>query len=189
MRTNQASFALSIGMGIIVLLIGFLALSATGLVGFAAGDARENLDKQLKKEAEDLGEHDISYGDTSSATNTYIPSSSKEASAIAAGDMLFKNNCAQCHAVNDKVVGPALAGISKRRPTPWLIKWVKNSSKVIASGDEYAVKLFDEYGKQQMPAFPQLSDQDITIIVAWVKSQEGSGMIDDSSLAENTAAN
>lgn len=96
-----------------------------------------------------------------------------DAAAIAAGDALFKNNCAQCHAVNDKVVGPALAGISKRRPISWIIPWIHNSSKVIASGDEYAVKLFNDYGKQQMPAFPQLSDKEITSIVAWVTSQEG----------------
>jgi mono/diheme cytochrome c family protein len=93
--------------------------------------------------------------------------------AIAAGDALFKGNCAQCHAVNDKVVGPALAGISKRRPIGWIIPWVKNSSKVVASGDEYAVKLFNEYAKQQMPSF-QLSDKEITSIVAYVTSQEGS---------------
>jgi mono/diheme cytochrome c family protein len=98
-----------------------------------------------------------------------------DAAAIAAGDALFKNNCAQCHAVNDKVVGPALAGISKRRTISWLIPWVKNSSKVIASGDEYAVKLFNDNGKQQMPAFPQLADNDIKSIIAWVSSQEGGG--------------
>jgi mono/diheme cytochrome c family protein len=98
------------------------------------------------------------------------------AEAIAAGDALFKGNCAQCHAVNDVVVGPALAGIDKRRPLPWIIKWVKNSSKVVASGDEYAVKIFNEYQKQQMPSFA-LSDAEITSIVAYVKSQEGGGPV------------
>jgi mono/diheme cytochrome c family protein len=161
MRTNPASLALSIGMGLIVLLIGFLALSAAGLVGLPHGEA---LALQAEKGA---------ATDSTAINTAYVPASPAEAAAIAAGDALFKNNCAQCHAVNDKVVGPALAGISKRRPTPWVIKWVKNSSKVIASGDEYAVKLFNDYGKQQMPAFPQLSDQDITSIVAWVSSQEG----------------
>ena len=96
-----------------------------------------------------------------------------DAAAIAAGDALFKNNCAQCHAVNDKVVGPALAGISKRRTIGWIIPWIHNSSKVIASGDAYAVALYEANGKQQMPAFPQLSDKEITSIIAWVTSQEG----------------
>ncbi|TDN37781.1 c-type cytochrome [Hymenobacter sp. UV11] len=96
-----------------------------------------------------------------------------DAAAIAAGDALFKNNCAQCHAVNDKVVGPALGGITKRRSISWIIPWIHNSAKVIASGDEYAVKLYNDNGKQQMPAFPQLSDKEITSIIAWVTSQEG----------------
>jgi len=95
-----------------------------------------------------------------------------DAAAIAAGDALFKGNCAQCHAVNDKVVGPALAGITKRRPMSWLIPWIKNSSKVVASGDAYAVKLFNEYGKQQMPSFA-LSDDEIKSIIAYTTSQEG----------------
>ncbi|TGD78897.1 cytochrome c3 family protein [Hymenobacter wooponensis] len=106
------------------------------------------------------------------ATATAPAAGGGDAAAIAAGDALFKGNCAQCHAVNDVVVGPALAGITKRRPMSWIIPWVKNSSKVVASGDEYAVKLFNQYGKQQMPSF-QLSDQEITSIVAWVTSQEG----------------
>ena len=89
------------------------------------------------------------------------------------GDALFKNNCAQCHAVNDKIVGPALAGITKRRRMPWVVSWVHNSAKVIASGDEYAVKLYDDNGKQQMPSFPNLSAKDVANIVAWVEWQAG----------------
>ncbi len=90
--------------------------------------------------------------------------------AIAAGDALFKGNCAQCHGINDVVVGPALAGITKRRPVSWLIPWVKNSSKVVASGDEYAVKIYNQYQKQQMPSF-QLSDEEVRQILAYVQSQ------------------
>jgi mono/diheme cytochrome c family protein len=95
-----------------------------------------------------------------------------DGAAIAAGDALFKNNCAQCHAVNEQVVGPALAGITKRRPVSWLLPWIKNSSKVVASGDEYAVALYNKFNKQQMPSFA-LSDQEINSILAWVTSQEG----------------
>jgi len=173
MRTNPAAFALSLGMGLIVLLIGFLALNVGGLVNLAP--------------AEMAVTEQVMPGDSSAApvvAVAYVPATPAEAAAIAAGDGLFKNNCAQCHAVNDKVVGPALAGISKRRSIGWLIPWVKNSSKVIATGDEYAVKLFNDYGKQQMPAFPQLSDGEIKSIVAWVSAQQMGGSVnDDSSLA------
>ena len=100
------------------------------------------------------------------------PASAAEASAIAAGDGLFKANCAQCHAINEKVVGPALAGITKRRSISWLVPWVQNSAKVIASGDEYGVKLFNDNGKQQMPSFG-LSKKEIEDIITYVNSQNG----------------
>ncbi len=161
MRTNSASFALTVGMGLIVLLIGFLALNMAGLVGTNA-DAVAT-EQPMPKEITGV----------SAVAAAYVPASAEEAAAIAAGDALFKNNCAQCHAVNDKIVGPALAGITKRRPISWVVSWVHNSSKVIASGDEYAVKLFNDNGKQQMPAFPQLPDKDIKAIMTWVNSQEG----------------
>ena len=56
------------------------------------------------------------------------------------GEKLFKANCSSCHALNKKVVGPALSGVEGRVPQPaepWLIKWIKNSSAVIKSGDSY----------------------------------------------------
>jgi mono/diheme cytochrome c family protein len=174
MRSNPAALALSLGMGLLVLLIGFLALSMGGLVTVLPAEA-------------EVAEQLDGPGLTASTVlaTAYVPVSAEEAAAIAEGDALFKNNCAQCHAVNDRVVGPALAGISKRHSISWLILWVKNSSKVIASGDEYAVKLFDDNGKQQMPAFPQLSASEIKSIITWVSSRESSGMVDDSSLAAN----
>ena len=95
-----------------------------------------------------------------------------DAAAIAAGDALFKGNCTQCHAINEQVVGPALSGITKRRTLAWLIPWIKNSSKVVASGDEYAVAIYNKYNKQQMPSFA-LSDKEITSIFAYVTAEEG----------------
>lgn len=182
MRTNLTGFALTVGMGLIVIMVGFLGLSAADLVGFSADDAQEKLNRELEEDAAELRAHDISYGNSGPATSRFVPSSAKEAAAIAAGDALFKTNCTQCHAVNEKVVGPALAGITKRRPTSWLVSWVHNPAKIIASGDEYAVKLFDDYGKQQMPSFSQLSKKDIEDIIAYVSIQNGTS--DDHSLAQ-----
>jgi len=87
----------------------------------------------------------------------------------AKGETLFKNNCAQCHAVTDeRVVGPGLKGASARHDFAWLSKWVKNSQAVIASGDPVAVKLYNDYAKAQMTSFPNLSDDDIKGIFAYV---------------------
>jgi mono/diheme cytochrome c family protein len=88
---------------------------------------------------------------------------------VAKGESLFKNNCAQCHAVTEeRVVGPGLKGASSRHDFEWLSKWVRNSQAMIAAGDPYAVKIYNEYSKAQMTSFPNLSDDDIKSIFAYV---------------------
>ncbi|WP_258105109.1 cytochrome c3 family protein [Marinoscillum sp. MHG1-6] len=89
-------------------------------------------------------------------------------SVVSAGESLFKGNCAQCHDIHEVVIGPALKDVHERRPKEWLLKWVKNSQKVIASGDEYAVALFNEYNKNVMPSYP-FSDEQVTSLLAYIK--------------------
>lgn len=97
-----------------------------------------------------------------------IPS---DAAAISAGEQLFNANCKTCHRVNTKLIGPALAGIDQRAPSvKWIIDWVHNSAKVIASGDEYGNKIYNEYAKSQMTAFTGLKDEQILQILAYVKN-------------------
>jgi cytochrome c551/c552 len=86
------------------------------------------------------------------------------------GEALFKANCTSCHAVKEKVVGPALAGIEKRRPEDWLIKWIKNSQSLVKAGDEYAVKIFNANNKVMMPA-QNLKDDEIKAILSYVKTE------------------
>ena len=75
------------------------------------------------------------------------------------------------------MTGPALKGVTETVPggMNWIYDWVHNSSKVIASGDEYANNLFNEWGKVQMTHFPQLSNEDIDNIFAYVNSYEAPG--------------
>jgi mono/diheme cytochrome c family protein len=85
----------------------------------------------------------------------------------AAGKALFNANCAACHKLDDKMTGPALRGVAERRDRAWLGKWIRDSKGLIASGDADAVKLFEEFNKVPMTAFPQLSDADIDNILAY----------------------
>lgn len=182
MRTNFAGFVLTLGMGLIVLLIGFVALSTAGLVGtgsnsiaLATGEPTDTI--ATNQPGRDTTMLQPVAPATLASLVWRTPTEGGDAVAIASGDALFKNNCTQCHAVNEKVVGPALAGLVNRRHIGWIIPWVRNSAKVIASGDDYAVKLFTDNSKQQMPAFPNLSDKDIKDIVLWVSSQEGTNIV------------
>ena len=86
---------------------------------------------------------------------------------IQAGKKLFNANCAACHKLNKKAVGPALRGVSAKYDRDWLYKWIKNSSAMIKDGDPQAVSIWEEYNKVAMNAFPLLSNSDIDNILAY----------------------
>lgn len=88
-----------------------------------------------------------------------------------AGMALYKANCTACHAIDRKVVGPALAGVWDRwESEEKIVAWVQNSSKLIASGDAYSNKIFNEYNKSVMTAFPQLSAAQVMDILIYIKN-------------------
>lgn len=97
--------------------------------------------------------------------------SAAQAQSAAEGATLFKQKCTSCHALNQKVVGPALKGVHERRKEEWLIKWIKNSQAMIAAGDPDAVKIYEEYNKTAMTAFPELSDDNVKSILAYIKEE------------------
>jgi mono/diheme cytochrome c family protein len=88
---------------------------------------------------------------------------------IANGETLFKSNCAACHNPTEEAsLGPGLKGIEQRRDFAWIKPWINNSQKVIASGDAYAVALFNNNGKKVMTSFPTFGDKEVKDILAYV---------------------
>jgi mono/diheme cytochrome c family protein len=89
------------------------------------------------------------------------------------GKTIFNTNCASCHALDRKMTGPMLRNVETRLEEEegldreWLNKWIRNSAGLVKSGDAYANKIYKEYNGTAMTAFPQLSDQDITDILAY----------------------
>jgi len=101
------------------------------------------------------------------------PSFSQVEGDAANGKKLFKSNCASCHKLDKKLVGPALGGVTDRREVEWLVKWIQNNAELRASGDADAIAIYDEYNGSPMTAFPQLSEQDIMDILAYsIKGDE-----------------
>jgi len=113
----------------------------------------------------------LSFSATSYAQDAAAPAAETAAPAgagdAAAGKALFNANCAACHKLDGKMTGPALRGVTERHDTKWLHAWIKDSQKLIKSGDAAAVKVFEENNKSIMTAFPQLSDADIDNILAY----------------------
>lgn len=99
---------------------------------------------------------------------------STDESVIAAGEATFKTNCTTCHRIWEVRIGPALNGVSERRSVEWLNAWIKNSQALIASGDEDAIAIYEEYNQTLMQAFP-FNDDQVMEILAYIKSETAAG--------------
>ena len=98
---------------------------------------------------------------------TSITASAQSDEAVQAGKKLFNANCAACHKLNKRAVGPALRGISSKYDREWLYSWIKNSTAMVKSGDAQAVAIYEEYNGSVMTSFPQFSNDDIDNIIAY----------------------
>ncbi len=86
---------------------------------------------------------------------------------VAIGKKIFQTNCAACHKLNRKLIGPALGNMADKRDIAWLKSWIKDNNALRASGDQDAIDIFNEYNGMPMTPFPQLSDEDIDAIIAY----------------------
>ena len=100
-----------------------------------------------------------------------IPSFAEDKPNADNGKKLYEaNNCGSCHALDKKVVGPALRGVDTRRSEEWIIQWVRNNKKFRESGDADANALFKEYGGAQMNIFENLTPANVKDIVEYIKT-------------------
>ena len=87
------------------------------------------------------------------------------------GEKIFSSRCMACHKINADFAGPALAGVDKRHSIDWIIKFVHSSQTVIKSGDTSAMALFKKFNGIVMPDHPDLSNDDIKSVVAFIKDE------------------
>jgi len=92
------------------------------------------------------------------------------AELVAAGELLFRNNCRVCHEIHEQKIGPALVDVHNRRPVDWIKSFISNSQKVIQSGDEYAVKIYSEYNQTLMTPF-DFSDDELNSVIEYIKNE------------------
>lgn len=87
------------------------------------------------------------------------------------GAQLFQA-CAACHQIGKgRLIGPDLMKVTERRDRDWIKRFILNSQEVIQSGDETAVKLFEEYNKVPMPPF-QYSDAELEALIVYIENYD-----------------
>ena len=83
------------------------------------------------------------------------------------GKALYTTNCANCHAIKEKLIGPPLQGVGERWQSKELLyDFIRNSTDVISRND-YAKKLFEEYKQSPMMPFPTLKNEEIEAILKY----------------------
>jgi cytochrome c2 len=94
-----------------------------------------------------------------------------ENNANSQGRKLFVENCARCHSLSQRIVGPPLSGIQERVPDKQLVtSWIKNNRLVIQSGNSYFNNLLKKYNNTPTDAFPQLGDNEIALIINYIEA-------------------
>lgn len=100
------------------------------------------------------------------AVDPEVPDSEE---AISAGQSIFNTNCKTCHRLDQKLIGPALRGVTDRRELDWVKQFITNSQVLIQGGDATAVSLFKEFNNTPMPSHEFLSDGDLTNLLAYIE--------------------
>ena len=77
------------------------------------------------------------------------------------GENIFRQKCAGCHTIgaDRPSVGPDLGGVTERRDRQWLVNFITDPAKVIASGDATANSSLKQFNNLTMPSFPLSSEQ------------------------------
>jgi mono/diheme cytochrome c family protein len=105
------------------------------------------------------------YGEIPVFTNTslIVPilllagASSAMAQDAAEAQAFFDSNCVACHTIGGgRLVGPDLHGVNTRQTREWLIDFMVDPAKVLASGDAYAQEILAASNQVPMRQLPGL---------------------------------
>ena len=86
------------------------------------------------------------------------------------GKNLFNANCAACHKLYKKMVGPSLKGLVQNGRYPsreYFYEYVRNENKLIEQNDEYAKAINDEYSRDYSHEF-KLTDLEVEQILEYI---------------------
>lgn len=89
------------------------------------------------------------------------------------GEKVFKQNCAACHKMDKKVVGPALQNVVADQGAEWVYEWVKNNQALRESGDAHANEVYDEFNGAVMPAYEWLGEDGLNNVVQYLADWKG----------------
>lgn len=90
-----------------------------------------------------------------------------DAEMAALGEAKFSTICVACHQMNQRMIGPALAGVYERRSPEWVMNMILNPDGMLKE-DPIAKALFEEYNGAIM-LNQNLSEEDARAIAEYLR--------------------
>ena len=107
---------------------------------------------------------------------------------FAAGEYVFMKHCAACHTLGggDRI-GPDLAGVTARRDSAWLTRFISAPDAVRASGDAIAKALAATYMPAVMPRLG-VAESDVAQILGYIQKQSDAAQRPEAGNSSSPAA-
>jgi protein SCO1/2 len=87
---------------------------------------------------------------------------------LSRGEDLFRSRCDVCHSMGRQDgLGPGLAGVTEKRNSAWLARWLKEPDRMLAEKDPLAMQLFERYNRLPMPNL-RLSDSEVNALMQYM---------------------
>lgn len=137
----------------------FIFMAVSVLAGCGKSDETDTNGKQAESgELSDASENGI--GPVKNVTLGEL-----DEDLAAKGEKIFSGTCAACHKLDQRYVGPALAGVTKRRTPEWIMNMVINPSEMTQK-DPVAKALLAEYMTQMSVS---VSEEDARAILEYFR--------------------
>lgn len=86
------------------------------------------------------------------------------------GKQIFEEKCASCHKIDDRLVGPPLKDVTKRRKPEWILNMILNPEQMTKE-NAAAKELLGQYLTQM--TFQNVSISDAYAILDYLRVQDG----------------
>lgn len=93
-----------------------------------------------------------------------------DSALVEKGEVIFKMKCMACHKFEEKVVGPALSGVTKRRSPEWIMNMILNPSEMVEK-DPIVKKLVAEHMTKM--TFQDVTKDDARAILEYFRQKDG----------------
>ncbi|MBA3900804.1 MAG: cytochrome c [Bacteroidetes bacterium] len=116
----------------------------------------------------DTASNDVS---NNSAAAAIIPASSTPVNEVLAeqGKSIFNAKCTSCHNFDNRIIGPALKGVSGKRSHEWLVNMIYKPEEM-TKNDPIAKKMLSEYNGIQMTSM--VNKEEAEAIVEYMKQMD-----------------